>query len=158
MTRETWDLDALARRVESLERSNRRLKLFGAALIAAAFALVLLGWPSAGRAEDKSKNEERDLILKDKDGKARAKLTLIDGEPGLVFYGTDGAARGEIRLAEKGIALRHLQKGRLHTGIGLGDEGVALVATGVRGQALTGKDALLLGPGILIPPKKERER
>src|SRR5262245_31485473 len=126
MTRETWELDALARRVESLERQNRRLRLFGTGLLGAAWGVALVGWSPAGRAEDRSKNDDREMVLKDRDGKQRAKLTMLDGQPGLVFYGADETARAELRLVEKGIVIRYVERGRLRTGLGIGDDGVAL--------------------------------
>jgi len=158
MTREI-DLDALARRVGALERQNRHLRLLVVALATVACAVALLTRLAAGHAEDRAKSEEQEPVLKDKNGKQRARLTLIDGQPALVFYEANGTARGDVRLSEGGVSIRYLDGSRLRSGLGLGDEGVALVATDRNGKEVLGNLALLNGPGVLDSrPKKEKER
>jgi hypothetical protein len=81
-------IDALAERVERLERENRRLKRIGVVVLAAVAVTLAVGAKLADQPE--FVEATRGFHLRDKDGTLRASLTLEhEGEPGLFLYTKD---------------------------------------------------------------------
>ena len=96
----------LERRVEALERENRRWKRF-------VFAAVLAGCVGPllmGQAKEHDKGTEevvraRRFEAVDAEGKLRATLAVAaDGAPALRLNGPDGKTRAELRVTENGWA------------------------------------------------------
>src|SRR5262245_44729066 len=96
MSTHATDLDGLARRIESLERSNRRLKGVAAALLLAGSSVVLMGQaPTEEDLVDSTEAEE--FVVVNADGDVRAR---IGGDPnasgefsGLILYDQSGRRR-----------------------------------------------------------------
>ena len=90
-------VEALAARVDRLERENRRLRRGGAAaLLGLAAALVMGQAPRGGNA--RTVEAER-FLLRDASGKARAELAIQpDGSPYLEFRDGAGNARAGLGL------------------------------------------------------------
>jgi hypothetical protein len=92
-----FTLEALANRVEKLERQYHGLK---------------------------SEVATEKLVLVDADGKTRATLRTSEGVPGLIFYDRDGSVRAILRAGDEGPAL-HLLDSKTKAGLELkvGDVG-----------------------------------
>jgi hypothetical protein len=133
-THET-DLDALARRIERLERANRRLKGIGAAVLLAASTVVLMGQaPTEEDLVDSTESEE--FVLTNADGEVRARLGTdphAAGEfSGLILY--DASGRRRVRIGSDASEAPSLQlldqeeKPRLTLGLdNAGDSTVSLL-------------------------------
>jgi hypothetical protein len=103
----TPELETLTRRLDRLERENRRWKILGIAGAAvAAFlmltgvtvkepmigaeAFTLLGKQGELRAVFAMVKDEPTLALFDSGGRVRAGLSLLENSPQLILYGEDG--------------------------------------------------------------------
>lgn len=101
------ELDILRKRVEKVERENRRMKLLGLAMlvvlgvvlvtgltveqpVVGAEAFTLVDKQGALRAVFGMVNTEPTLALFDSSGRVRAGLSVVDNSPRLVLYGEDG--------------------------------------------------------------------
>ncbi|OFW26814.1 MAG: hypothetical protein A3H27_05285 [Acidobacteria bacterium RIFCSPLOWO2_02_FULL_59_13] len=101
MTPPTTEWTDVLKRLESLERQNRRLKQIGASALVVIAALVLMGQTSARRTV-----EANEFILRDGAGGARARL-FIEGpqdleSPTLALFDVGGTKRAELALSEGG--------------------------------------------------------
>lgn len=125
--------DALVRRIERLERENRRLKRAGAAIVLGILAVLLMG-----QAVPKGPTiEAQRFVLKDKRGKVRAVLGEgADGETGLFVYDGKQRPRAMVAMLEHDAPVIQLADDR-------GVPRVALDPTG--GLAITGD-----GPRVLL--------
>ena len=93
MTSSATELNDVLKRLEKLERQNRRLRQTGAAALVVIAALVLMGQTSARRTV-----EANEFILKDTEGRVRGKLTMTENVvPELILFDSSGTDR--IRLA-----------------------------------------------------------
>lgn len=101
------EVDGLRKRIEKVERENRRMKLLGLVLLAALGVVLVTGLtveqPVIGaeaftlvdkdgglRAVFAMVNSEPTLALFDSTGKVRAGLSVVDNAPRLILYGEDG--------------------------------------------------------------------
>ena len=101
MNLETSIAGALERRIEKVERENRRLKI--AALIA---VLGLGGAFSLGAAANPPQKLEADkIVLRDAEGKTRIVLGIDEEGPGIAFLDAKGKLRMNLGLAKEGPAL-----------------------------------------------------
>jgi hypothetical protein len=133
------DLENVVRRLERLEKQNRRLKCLGLAL-AACCALGLLA--AAQPARDKTGDFEQ-LVLRDKSGKQRAAFDMGKEGPNLRFLDDDGKDYASIGTAKGGMYLRlNNREGSLQTGINLNPAGVVVVSYGATGRLLSGTNAI----------------
>jgi hypothetical protein len=119
--------DALAERVESLERENRRWRwAVGFALLA---SLVIMAG-GAYRADEKVVEAER-FIVRDKDGKVRLWMGMNpSGTPSLTLFDKDQKSRLMMILAPDGkpeIVLRD-ESGRGGVGIGSTRDGAMVLS------------------------------
>lgn len=117
MTIETQDL---VRRLETLERENRRLKRFGVGILGAASLLTLTGmvaprlcntvWAErfvlndqGGKTRltlDAYRSGDPVVTAQDKSGKTFAKLTLSGESPTLEFFDAQGTCTGKIGVSK----------------------------------------------------------
>jgi hypothetical protein len=142
------DNDSLAQigeRLNKLERQNRRLRLM-------VVCLLVLGGVGVLTGADEGKRRPLDtetLVLRDADGKARARLEV--GKQGAVlrFLDDQGGELANLGTTRRGsLQLRLLNRdGGLQTGVGLQRDGVALVYYDQDGNVQSGRNALLLGIG-----------
>jgi len=96
-------METLARRLDRVERENRRLKQAGVVALAVIAAVVLMGQATGGKVAKVVEAEK--FVLKDKDGKIRAIFGLAVGHPVLThplaphlsFY--DKQSKPRIKLA-----------------------------------------------------------
>ncbi len=90
MSPELVHVDILLRRVETLERQNRRIKRSGAAALLCVVALMLVGWMSAYEQQ----TYEGRFLLKDQNGTLKGAM-LTDPQTGLggFFIGTSTAEK-----------------------------------------------------------------
>ncbi len=87
----TWE--ALTDRVGKLERQNRRMNQMGAVVLILAAAVLLMGQASPQRTV-----EANEFILRDGNGKVRARLSSQLGVAGIAFYDENGSERAELSV------------------------------------------------------------
>jgi|SRR6516225_6859551 hypothetical protein len=136
-------LEQLADRLNKLERQNRRLKQFGGCLVAF-MGLVLLG-----AAQRQSPAPPSEFVLRNAEGKDRARLEIARGDPMLRFL--DGNGRSVATMGLSGGVLRLQlwdQAGRVQTGLALQNDGIALVCHDGDGTLQMGRTAILQTPGV----------
>lgn len=93
--------DSIVKRLESLERENRRMKRAGAAALVGITAVVLLG--QAVPPEGTKAVEAQQFVLRDSDRKSRAVLAVgTDGSVGLGLSDSHGTARAWLSLGPQG--------------------------------------------------------
>jgi hypothetical protein len=88
-------LDSLTRRLERLERDNRRLRRMGAGLLIGLSALLL----TAQALPPARIVEAQHFVVKDAAGKKRAELTTSEAGPELVFVDTIGRRKAALGLS-----------------------------------------------------------
>lgn len=94
---------SLARRIERLERQNRKLRLAGAIVVLLGAAALSIGM-SAPR-----KTLETDLLLiKDANGTTRMILGMADDGPAITMLDAKGNLRANIGVSDKGPELDFL--------------------------------------------------
>ncbi len=94
-------IDALAERIGRLERANRRWRTATGVALIAGFVVVISG---AQRADEAKSVEARQFIVRDNDGKERARLGLAsDGEPALFIRGKDGQTRVLVQSSDEDV-------------------------------------------------------
>ncbi len=84
-------METLARRLDRVERENRRLKKAGVAILAGIAALVLMGYVVG----EKVVEAER-FVLIDSSGDTRAVLAVAEGGSGLYLYDKKGKMRAGL--------------------------------------------------------------
>jgi hypothetical protein len=119
---------ALAERVDRLERENRLWRLGGGLALIVGLVVMLGG---AQGIPDSKTVEAEQFILRDRNGRERAKLGLAaDGAPALFLRGTDGNNRAILMVSEED------DSGSLYLfGGGQGLEGLSVVLHGGRRTA-----------------------
>ena len=98
-------METLARRLDRVERENRRLKKAGVAILAGIAALVLMGHVVG----EKVVAAER-FVLLDSSGQPRAVLAVAKGGSGLYLYDNKGKLRAGLvggTADETGLTLYH---------------------------------------------------
>jgi hypothetical protein len=103
MTNETENenYSALIRRLQKLERDNRRMKRVGALVLVATAALIFMGQNSKNRALDADS-----LVLRDASGRVRIELGIgDDNTPILRMFGSDNKPSIALSGDEKGSGL-----------------------------------------------------
>jgi hypothetical protein len=133
------DLENVLRRLEKLEKQNRRLKGFGFVLaVACSVGLLAAAQPAKEKAA-----EFEQFVLKDKDGKRRATFGMAKDGPALRFLDPEGREQATIGSAKAGMFLRlNNPDGMLQTGINLNPAGVVVVSYGTTGRLLSGTMAI----------------
>lgn len=93
-------MEALAQRLEKMERQHHRLKLMGVVVLVLTTTALLMG-----QALPKSQTVEAErVILRDVNGKLRARLAVdTDGRPDLLFYDEAGKLRTRVGIEPKGV-------------------------------------------------------
>lgn len=94
-------IGGLARRLDRVERENRRLKRAGIAALAVIAAVVLMGQVTGGRVAKVVDAEK--FILRDWEGKKRAELMTISSGAYLGLDGPDGKTRVTIAVLDEPI-------------------------------------------------------
>lgn len=91
-------IDALAERVNTLERENRLWRWGGGFALIVGLVVTIGG---AQRANPRAVEAEQ-FIVRDKDGKERARLGLAsDGAPALFLRATDGSTRAILQASDR---------------------------------------------------------
>lgn len=102
MSEDTTDVTALRRRLERLERTNRRIALAAGLLVLAGVAAWSTGAVRAAGEEIATSK----LSLVDKAGGTRAILSVVEGfGPSLVIYGENGKAGAALAFPAEGPTL-----------------------------------------------------
>ncbi len=131
MSLKNQHLSSLERRLESLERQNRRLKgltIAGAVCLGAA---LLLGAGQGERAADRHGPDRdadaEDLVVRDRNGKVRARLGMLKGDaPALMFYDREGTVRCAIGIVDEVPRLDFFDPSRCsRIWLGVSKEGMA---------------------------------
>ncbi len=147
------DFCDLGRRVDLLEKQNRRLR---AALVLATLlggAVIVAQQVPASLAQAERDNGEKDrLTLQDKDGNHRAWLGMgADGAPGLYFADPERKSRAVLTLGQGGLIIRLSGNDeRATAGISVQPDGVALAVLGRDGKPAIGVNALRTDPGNIF--------
>jgi hypothetical protein len=143
MSIQIHSLDQLADRLNKLERQNRRLKQFGGCL------LVVMGLVLLGAAQRQSPAQATELVLRNAEGKDRARLEIAKGDPMLRFLDENGRNVATMGIS-RGVLVVQLwdEAGRVQTGWALQGDGVALVCHDSDGTLQTGRNALLQTAGV----------
>ena len=93
--------DAVWRRLERLERDNRRWKRVAGLVVAGLGLAILLGAVPSKRPKAPDEVRARRFVLVDKTEKARAELSIIsDNQPQLVFSDVSGNPRLILALSQ----------------------------------------------------------
>ena len=101
MTSPMSDIQAVAERLEGVERENRHLKRWGAVALIGIVAMVLMGQAVPGSRTV----EAEQFVLKDASGKIRGTLAIrADGTPRLEFLEEDGKPRIVLAVWPNGSA------------------------------------------------------
>jgi hypothetical protein len=85
------DIEVLEKRIEKLERQNRRLKWLGLALVALTTATA--AW---GQKDKTVVMQAQKFELRDDAGRLRADLLMLNGEPALRFFDKDESSGGSL--------------------------------------------------------------
>lgn len=91
------NLRAMGRRIEWLEKENRKLRLMGALVAVIVIAVVWWMRPSAGATV-----EAQVYVLNDANGLRRAEVSVVMNEPLVTVYDDGGAIRGAFRIGADG--------------------------------------------------------
>lgn len=89
-------LDVLTKRIDRLERENRRLKRVGVVVLVGLAAIGLMG-QAAGRTVEAER-----FVLRDASGKARGAWGVAGGGTALFLLDQDGKHRVELSLGSDG--------------------------------------------------------
>jgi hypothetical protein len=152
------EVEGLRRRIEGLERQNRRTKLAAIGTLFLVGMSLLLGQVPWAQAQSKAgADEPKPLVVRDKDGKERLWLGMGKDGPGLIFHDEDGKSRAEFGSA-KGILLIRLvdASGQVTAGMAVQKDGISLVSSDKDGKLQTGVNAIKLGPGLIVPQPGEK--
>lgn len=143
----TPELDALVRRLDLLERQNRRLKLIGLAVLVAVGVCGALG---AARPNDEPL-KVTGLVVTDKDGKARVTVGVGRDGPAVILTDADGNARAVIGLDDAGprVELKN-EKGVKQLDLAVTRDGPVLTLADDRKKPRLGLRADAGGPGIVL--------
>ncbi len=127
--------DSVVRRLERVERENRRLKRWGSVMLLGIACLTMMGQTQSG----KTVEAER-FVVRDTKGKVRAELGAFpEGKTALVLYDQERRPRVEVRI---------LPDGRM--GLAISDENerpraiLRVLSTGAGVISLFGSDGKLL--------------
>jgi len=125
--------------MERIERTYRRIRILGCAVLAFLAASLLLGL-----AKSKPRVlEAESIILRDGEGHIRARLEVKDDLQGIGFYDKNGNVRSDLSLAPDGSPLLWLYdekgQGRVSLAKGFGD------SWSLAFSSVEGKDVAVLG-------------
>jgi len=139
-------VDTLEKRVEVLERENRRLRR------GAVVALVLLGavavMGQAPRPQTSNELRTRRLLIMDPTGEPRAILQAPNGEPSLLLFGKGGMARAELGVINGDAALwQYDHTGKTQVLLGVFNDKPSLVLQDVGGYTAVLGASELMTPG-----------
>ena len=91
-------VESLTRRVDRLERENRRWRRAGSLTCLGIAALLLMG-----QAQSRERVvEAQQFLVRDSTGEVRAALGLSDGDPKLILFDKDGTSRAALSLVPSG--------------------------------------------------------
>jgi hypothetical protein len=126
-------MEALAQRLEKVERQNRRLKMVAAVVLALAVAGLVMGQalPRARIVEAEG------FVLKDGAGKARAGLVMYNDGPMLALYDETGNFRAGLDV-DKGVSGLRLadETGRPRVALTVLKDGSRLVLRDENGKVM----------------------
>jgi hypothetical protein len=150
----TPDLTDVTRRLERLERQNRRLKL---ALLTAVLAVGVGTLVAADKPEEPKKQHSSEYLLSDEKGNKRATLSLHDGQPALRFFDERGVERGRIQITGDGLTSRfYSERGTFASGSSLEKGGLALLAVKFNDAPQIGPNAVQQTAGVVFSPEVRR--
>lgn len=131
MQNENAAAPTIVRRLETLERQNRRLRVVVTAL-ALGVAVVLVTAASPSTPDSVT---ARKFVLTDENGKTRAALMIDDGQPDLGFYDVSGRSRATFGIGKYGprFALLDETGAEVVEGITVGNGGGDLTVAGGNG-------------------------
>ena len=113
MTSDTSELQAILRRIETLETANRRLRRVGVAVAVA--VVVVLGM---GQAKPSRSVEGQEFILRDTAGRERAALRMAGDSPEFALKDDHGTKLAVLKLDRSGPSLLLLNtEGKLGAGM-----------------------------------------
>lgn len=148
MTTQAPELVAVMSRLDRLERENRWWKRSAALLAIVAGTGLLMA------ADDKkSKTSEMEkFLVRDANGRERARLGMGKDGPSLSFLDEQGGQVAEIGISKLGTFLRQNDReGKVLAGIGLSKNGVSLVSYGSTGKLEAGLNAIREDTGPFSP-------
>lgn len=137
-------IEAMVRRLERVERENRRLKGVGAVAILGLAAGVLMGPATAGT--DARVVEAEQFVLRDGEGKARAWLNVSEGSVNLALADKDEKSRALMYVLDDGtagFALRDKESTRR--------AGLYVLADGSPALSLAGKEGRMRAKLAVLP-------
>jgi hypothetical protein len=140
-------INAMAERLNKLERRNRQLGLLLVGLVVAGGVVLL----SAAQGAKQPSSETGALVLRDNAGKTRARLEMAKDGPVLQFLDERGRPSGALGTSDRAIVLRLFsQTGQFQTGVALERDGVALAYYDRDGKLQTGRAAVLETGGVFV--------
>lgn len=155
------DLRNLGRRVELLEKQNRRLRVTVVLAILLAGAILVAQQVPASLAQQERDTTGKDrLIVRDSNGHHRAWLGMgADGAPGLFFADPERKSSALLTLGQGGLILRLSGNGDTPVaGICVQPDGVAVAVMGPEGKPAIGVNALRTDSGNVFPARVQEEK
>ena len=147
MTPGTLELRDVAKRLERLEKQNRKLKYAGAAALVLVSAVLLMGQA----APVPETIEARQFIVRDADGKARAVLGVTEAGGSLGLCDADGNARALLGVTETGPTLwLHDADGTTRALLVAAEAGAVLGLHDPNGTLRAVLTIVKEGPGLLL--------
>ena len=157
MTSQTTGFRSMERRLQRVERDNRRLRRAAVVLVLGIAAVVLMG---QARAQRRTVEAEA-FVVRDRGGQVRALLRAFDnGAVGLSFYDPGGAPRAWLRVLTDGTPGLVLsdQAGQTRTLLNVQGDGLAgLLLYDQNGNARAWLNVLADGTGGLALFDETRE-
>jgi hypothetical protein len=140
------DQSILVKRLEALEKENRRIKGIGGAVIVIAASLLLMGQARTSR-----RVEANQFVLVDSNGKARSMWTVESGRAELEFYDNAGIIAASMASSSGGAYIYLLGKNgassfdATHLGMASNGKGeMDLTISDAPSIRLTGKDGKVI--------------
>lgn len=140
----TNDHEGILKRLEKLERQNRRMKLAGLGAFVIAGTLLLMGQT---RRVHPSTITATGFVLVDAQGRERATLAMYNGGPRLDLYDENGKARAGLTVTSDGPGLGLFDaNGKARVGLSAFSDGPGLALFDANGKPRVGLVAFSDGP------------
>lgn len=155
------EIDQLMRRIEQVEKQNRRMKSFTGALAIAVLAFILMGAQSVVQEGQFRKITAQEITIVDSTGKARVEMGTTNEGTGIRILSEQGKRVVGLGIAADGGGSGMLvadRDGVPRLGLGM-DEGVpSLAITNKDGKKIIGMGGDDKGYGFVVMDANEVER
>lgn len=152
MLSENRELDVIRKRLEKVEKENRRLKRFGLG-----FLLLVAAAVTMGQARPNRTSEAEEFVVKDPQGHVRATLGFSLGAPMLVLYDKAGTMKASLMVGANGIPGFSLFDAAGNQTVSLADgEGGPTLGLQEGAQRPLSVEEVIKQPGIVLHAGKDQ--